>query len=223
MKKVFILILFLCHLAALPILSQEKDFGLWTSIELEKKIIKNLELDFGLANRMQNNITQRDESFIDMGVSYRYSLFAAGFGYRFTNNFRFGRNDEYSHRLFCQLRFRPEWNRFRFDYRLRYQSQYFSLLTSETGNIPDTFIRNRLKISYNIRKSDFSPSFSYEYFYRLKQSDPSEFQRKRLTLGMDYNINKSNTIGVSYIKHETFNVINPRVSHIIGLEYKLEI
>ena len=223
MKKKNILILFLCYLFVVPVLSQEKDFGLWTSFELEKKIIKNLELDFGLANRMQNNLAQRDESFIDMGVSYRYSLFAAGFGYRYTNNFRLGRNDEYSHRLVWQLRFRPEWNRFRFDYRLRYQSQYFSLLTSETGNIPDTFIRNRLRISYNIKKSDFRPSVSYEYFYRLKQYDPSEFQRRRLTLGMDYNINKNNTIRLSYIMHETFNVRNSRVSHIIGLEYKLEI
>lgn len=222
MRKL-IYIIGLAFLCIPHVYSQNKDFGLWTSFGVEKKLAENIELDFGVANRQKDNLNQRDESFADIGISYRYADFAAGFGYRFTDNYDQERDYRLSHRFAWQIRYRPDWERFSFDYRFRFQSQYFSIQSSENGRIPDNFIRNRLKVSYNIKKSDFEPYASYEYFFRLNQMGPDQFERRRLTLGLEYEINKDNSLGLEWILHETFNVTEPAKLYVIALEYKLEI
>jgi hypothetical protein len=203
--------------------SQDKDFGLWTGVQIEKDLGKRFEVELEFANRLEDNLNQRDETFADASISYRISDWAAGFGYRFTNNYDPERDYSLSHRYIWQIRYRPDWNRFSFDYRIRFQSQYFNIRSSEHGKIPDNYIRNRLKVSYNIKKSDFEPTISYEYFYRLNQMGSDRFERRRLTLSMEYEINKDNTIGLAWIYHENFNVTNPVKRYIISLEYKLEI
>ena len=205
------------------IIAQQKDFGLWTSFEAEKKIVKNLEAQMGFSNRLKDNLNQRDETYADIGISYRYRILDFGTGYRFTNNNKDMPDFVYSHRLIYQLRLRPDWDRISFDLRARYQSQYFGLQSSETGKIPENFFRNRVKVSYDIKKSDFEPSASYELFYRLSKYLPAKYERSRLTMGLEYSINKNNAVELSYILYQTFNNSNPTLNHIVSLQYKIEI
>ncbi|MGC9341353.1 MAG: DUF2490 domain-containing protein, partial [Bacteroidales bacterium] len=172
--------------------SQDKDFGLWTGFQIEKDLGKRIEVDLEFANRLEDNLNQRDETFADADISYRIADWATGFGYRFTNNYDAERDYRLSHRYHWQVRYRPDWDRFSFDYRVRFQSQYFDIKTSEDGRIPENYIRNRLKVSYNIKKSDFEPAVSYEYFFHLNQMGPDRFERRRLTLSLEYEINKDN-------------------------------
>ncbi len=206
------------------VFAQNEDFGLWTSVGTEANIGKRFELNVSIENRIRDNLNRRDKSFLDTRISYRKGLFAAGFGYRISNN-----NEEekghygYSNRFIWQLRFRPEWKRFSFDYRTRFQSQYFNIYSSEDGCIPEKFFRNRLKASYNIKKSNFEPSASYELYYFLDQRGNDLFKRRRFIAGVEYELNKKNSIELSYVFHKTINVKNPRQNHIISLEYKFEI
>lgn len=222
MKKVFFIYLLIIMFTG-NVFSQTRDFGLWTGFEMQTKLGKRFELEFGLENRMENNLLQRDESFADLRLSYRTGDIAAGVGYRLTNNYEEKKNYGISHRLITQFRYRPDWKRFSFDYRIKYQSQYFNIYSSEDGKIPEIYIRNRLKVKYKIRKSDFEPSASYEYFYRLDQKGENRFERRRLTLSIEYEINKDNSIELSYIIHKIYNVTDPESDYVIGLSYKLDI
>lgn len=203
--------------------AQQKDFGFWTAFELEKELSKDLELDVTVENRLEDNLNQRDESFIGTDISYRFGLFAAGFGYRLTNNNENEENYGYSHRFHWQFRIRPEWQRFSFDYRIRYQSQYFNIQSSENDVIPENYLRNRIKTGYNIKKSKFEPSVSYELFYFINQKGNNYIHRKRFSLEMEYKINKNNSFELSYIIQETINEVDPVNRYILGLGYKLEI
>ncbi|MFW5821042.1 MAG: DUF2490 domain-containing protein [Bacteroidota bacterium] len=207
----------------LPVHSQDKDFGLWTSVELEKDLSKNLELEIGIENRLEDNLNQRDETFFDTGLSYRKGIFVAGFGYRITNKNERGGSSGYSHRFIGQMRLRPEWKRFSFDYRARFQKQYFNIYSSENGHIPENFIRNRVRAGYNIRKTDLEPSISYELFYLLDHREKGFFQKGRFKLELSYEINKKNSLEISYIVQETINEADLQKTYVIGIGYKYEI
>ena len=225
MKKIslHIVILLLLGVNSTFVFAQQKDFGLWTAFELEKDLSKNLELDIAVENRLKDNLNQRDESFINTDISYRFGLFAAGFGYRLTNNNEKEENYGYSHRFHWQFRIRPEWQRFSFDYRIRFQSQYFNIQSTENGFIPENYLRNKIKADYTIRKSKFEPSVSYELFYFINQTGNNYIHRKRFSLEMEYKINKNNSFQLSYIIHETINEKDPVNRYILGIGYKLEI
>ncbi len=225
MKKIslHIVIILFIGLNSTFLFAQQKDFELWTAFELEKDLSKDLELDIAIENRLEDNLNQRDESFIGTDISYRFGLFAAGFGYRFTNNNEKEEGHGYSHRFVWQLRFRPEWHRFSFDYRTRFQSQYFNIYSSKSGIIPENYFRNRMKASYNIRKLDFEPSVSYELYYFLNGKGNNYIQKKRLGFELEYEINKRNSFELSYIIQETVNEKDPENRYVLSIGYKLEI
>ncbi|NQU86825.1 MAG: DUF2490 domain-containing protein, partial [Mariniphaga sp.] len=204
-----ILSLFVLLLFVLPGKAQEKDFGFWAGFELQKEINKRFDFEVELGHRLAENLTQRDESFLGAGLAYSKKQFATGISYRFTNENSVKRSYELAHRFVWQARYKPEINRFAIDFRIRVQAQYSSINSSENGHLPVSFLRNRIKLSYNIKGIPLEPSISYELFSRINNYKTKGLERQRVKLGFNYKIFKNNEIGVSLIWHETFNVNKP--------------
>ncbi|MGQ8336748.1 DUF2490 domain-containing protein [Sunxiuqinia sp. A32] len=199
-----------------------EDFGLWTGMEIEKKINKRFDTEIEFGNRLRNNLNQRDESFMGLALTWSKKDLSFSTSYRISNE-----NDEdrynVAHRLALQGQYEIEIDRFSIGYRARVQSQYKNINSSKDGHIPESYLRNRFKVDYNIKGLPLKPALSCEFFYRINKYAVKQFERRRYILGLGYKINKDNQVGVSYILHETFNKNNPSKQHIIGIDYKLEI
>jgi len=203
--------------------AQDKDFGLWSSFQIETEWSDHFELDVEVGYRLKDNLKQRDESLIQAGLTYKYWWISASAGYRFANENVPSRTYSLSHRWITQMEFEPEWKRFNLGYRLRYQSQYTDISSSENGHIPDNFIRQRFQIDYNIRKFPVDPFFHYEVFTIMGKSLPAFSEKYRASAGVVIKINKDNSMKISYMKNDFINNNDQTESYILKLEYKLEI
>ena len=202
--------------------SQTEDFGLWTGIEVEKKISKRFDWSIELANRMQDNLNQRDKTYIGTEISYSKKIFSTSFLYRLSNEKK-KKYEPTSHRFTWEIEVAPKIDRFKLSYRGRLQTQYTGINSSEDGHIPESFFRNRLKLDYNIKGLPFKPSVSYELFYRINQYTTRQIEKNRYIVGLDYKINKSNSVGLSFLINETVNVVEPVKRYIMGIDYKLKL
>lgn len=205
------------------VLGQTEDFNLWTSITIEKELVKNLEFGIELENRMRDNLNSRDETLADFGISYSYKSFSAGFIYRVTNVDKVKGGNVIGNRLTWQLGYDQDIKRFKLDLRARYQKHYEALYSSEDGYLSENFIRSRIKLRYNIKGIPLEPFVSYESFLRLNVVTPKLIEKERYSLGANYKINKDNTVGVTFHVQPEKNVPEPKLNYILALNYKLEL
>ena len=70
----------------------------------------------------------------------------------------------------------------------------------------NSVIREKLGVSYNIRKTKLKPDLSVEYFYKWNDS----IQKIRYTLIMSYPIAKNLTFDLAYRIQQEFYVNNPQ-------------
>ena len=94
------------------VFSQEKDFQLWSKLELKYKINKKLAVDFSEGFRLRENARLPLKSFSEMGISYRNNkMIKSRFAYRFIQNFDKARNLLLRHRFYADLSLRKKLKR----------------------------------------------------------------------------------------------------------------
>ncbi|MBN1822612.1 MAG: DUF2490 domain-containing protein [Prolixibacteraceae bacterium] len=206
-----------------PSFGQQKDFGLWTGFEVEKKLSKRFDLDAEIGYRLKNNLTQRDESFAGISISYSKKRLKAGAGYRLTNEYNAKRTYDIAHRMVAQVGYSPKINRFTLDYRFRFQAQYNAVNSTPEGHIPVTYIRNRLKLSYNVKGIPLEPSLSYELFTKFNNYQKEDNEKTRLDFSISYKLFKNNEIEVSLLRIGSFGVDDMAKQMILSIGYKLAI
>ena len=219
-KLIILLILFV---SGGNLFAQEQDFKLWTGVQIEKEIVNNLNLDLELNNRLEDNLNQRDESFLDLGIHYYINDLKLSILYRFSNENKKRDNYIYSNRFSYQLSYKYELQRFRIDLRSRYQSYYEQWFSSENGMIAENYFRNRIKLRYDISGSPIEPLISFESFIGTDQDNANQFLKQRISLGANYNINKKNTIGIVFHIQNEKNVSNPTDNYILSLSYSFKL
>ena len=116
------LILFLVF-SGLISFPQEKDAGLWLSVNLEKKITPALFVTFTEEVRMNENITEVGTIFSDLGLGYKF-----GKRFRTSANFRFinkrSLDDSYDNRVryYFDFVYRERFKPLVIQFRVRVQS-----------------------------------------------------------------------------------------------------
>jgi hypothetical protein len=198
--------------------AQFNDAGLWTGLNIERKLTKKLSVNLNPEMRFNENITELGTWFVDGGLSYRVSknwkVFA---NYRFAQKRRL--DDSYSirHRYYFDLAYRIKIKKIVVGWRLRFQEQYNDWLTSDDGKIPSQALRNKIQLKYNA-DGKFQPFVSadvwYSMSYKIKQ-----FDNFRLVGGLDYELNKYSSITLAYLWQREFNVKNPGTDYIVSLGY----
>ncbi len=226
-----ILLLLAVLLPATSLMAQEEEpGGIWTGITIEKNITKKWSVDTEIEFRSNGFSPSRDRFGIQFGTDYEiFKNFKLGASYNWMNV-----NDDYKynnagvirtdyfqnrHRINAQAVYRYDIGDFRLQLRERFRVTYKddSDRIMEDGTIntnrlnPDYVWRNRLKISYNKKKLDWTPYVSFETYYLL--NDPEEIRfynaegsdykvgnsyisRLRSIAGIAYKINKRNSIEV---------------------------
>lgn len=204
MKKIqnSILLLLLCSFSAL---SQENDFQTWTSASINKKLIKKTTLVVKSGLRLRENSTLYSKQFTDVRIKRKYNKYwSFALGYRNATDWNKSfetsvRNRYYADvyfkekvkkRLYLSVRARQQWQGNRFAYK--------------------GVFRQKLALSYNIRKTKLEPSAAVEYFYTAENN----VEKLRYTCSLSHPLNKNLDIELGYRIQQEVNTNNPETLFI---------
>lgn len=224
MKK--LLLFFFCFYS-LQIFAESipKDAALWTTFSIDKKITRRWAIGFDQEFRLNNNVSNIDLFYSNLGISYRVNSFKFSLVYRFINKNR--DNDFYSkrHRVYFDAAYRYKLNKWTLGYRFRTQGQLKDYYSSDDGKYVESNLRHKIDISYDMDK--FTPYFGAEYFYQLNSPGFKEgnnlWNSYRYFLGCDYEINRMHSVSLYYMVQHDFNTNNPMDTYIVGAGYGINL
>lgn len=204
------------------ITAQYNDAGLWTSITAEKKITQSFSAYFNESFRFSENISELGGFFSEMGIEKKFRKnLSFALCYRFANKRELNNSYSPRHRYFFDISYRKKISGFAISYRARIQSQvenYFLPAEKLYGNTPENYWRNKLSLSYNPSKK-FKPFVSAEIWYRLSDQKENFIDNIRYSAGIQYDLNKKNSIEMYYIFQKELQQKNPLTDFISALSY----
>lgn len=207
----------------------DDDFGIWSSVGVEKKLNKKWSLEGELEFRSKDNLKETGRWSAKIGGEYKLLKdvkIGAAYQFQYFHDLEY-EDFQPRHRIMGTIQGKHKWGRFEFSLRERVQGTYKddSDRIKSSGKIdsykmdPEWTWKNRLKITYDIPKCKFEPSFSFETFYQLNNPDGNEFDGLRYTLALDYKFDKQNTFTVAGIYDDEMNVKDPVDRYVLQLGY----
>jgi hypothetical protein len=190
--------------------AQNTDKGLWTSIELRKKLGQNVSLSLEEEYRQIGRIGKTDRFMTTADLSFKPTGFLkCGASYTLINKYRDVdmRLWETRHRYGAYVSGSIDWNRWEFSLREKFQStNRVGISSDEHVSNPTNLIRSKLSVNYNVKKFPLDPYFSFELFHALNEPDGDmtggsvfKFTGRRTELGLDYKVSKSCSVSLGYL------------------------
>jgi hypothetical protein len=221
-KKVCLLVNLIFPIGLLycsPIMGQEKDAGLWTSVNFEAKLVKKVTFNISQEFRFNENVTELGTSFTDAGLSYKLNKhFQFAVNYRFTQRHRVDNYYSFRHRFYADLKYSYKLTPFDFSLRTRLQDQISDIGRASDGGVPEYYLRNKLNVKLDLDKS-YTPYISFELFSPLNYPRDVVFDGIRAAAGVEYEFSKHHKIDIYYMIQKEVNVSNPRTDFVAGLGY----
>lgn len=203
------------------------DAGLWISLNLEKKISKRTAFFLTQAYRRDENLTQTNLFYTDIGMSVKpVGFMKVSLSYRSIQKYAKEEVFNFRHRVTMDVLFKKKINNITVSFRERIQTQVREINTSETGKIPAWYTRQKVELKYDLDKP-IEPFIAAEFRYQLH--DPRNIEsdrtwnRARYVAGFDYKMNEKNSCSFFYVIQNSFNVSAPENSYVIGLSYTLSL
>lgn len=227
MRRCVLLSLTFCMVSVHVFSQAVKDAGLWLGVNVEKKLSKRLELSFTEQYRLNENLTQTNLFFTDIGIAVKpFGFMKVAVSYRAIQKYQLDETYSFRHRLMMDITFRKKIGRWIPSFRQRIQTQVRNVYSSETGKLPEWAVRERFELKYDLDRP-FTPYASVEWRFQLK--DPRNmdlngtWNRVRYTVGANYKINENNSVSLYYIIQCGFNIPEPQNVYITGLSYTLSL
>jgi len=227
LKALFrITIVFLCF--SVQSIAQS-DFGLWTGLELNVPITKDIKFGLESQARFDNNVSRTKEAFISPYVKWDMKkYFRVGVNYRLSsvpyNSTVLNR--VFSHRYTLDLEFRNILDLFSNKNKIKLAMRLRATNEHEREKLNKNYLRYKIKADYNLPKTKLEPSLSAEFFYHFNDqivytfNEVKTFNRInkfRLRLGFEYPLSKKHTINIfSIYQHQ---IAGADHSFIIGAGY----
>jgi hypothetical protein len=219
MKKIVFLLLISAVSVSCSFSQATNDAALWMGLTIEKKLNPSLSFEFSEELRFNENISQLNTIFSEVGIGYKIiKRFTISGSYRFTQ--KRGLDDFYysRHRYNLEATYRIKVKKIHLTVRERFQSQY-KVGSDEDGGIAGNYLRSKLSVKYNTEKKTV-PFASIEFWNQLNNPKGNELDNIRYTLGIDYELNKFSSLTFGYIINRQENINDPWTSYIINLGYK---
>ena len=180
--------------------SQKDDFGIWYGISTEHKLFNKFELCLSTCVRTFDNASKIEEAFLEAGVTYKFNKYlAAGGSYRITENIEKNNSYYLRHKWFLDLKGSLPAGDFSLTTRIRFQERYKTYFKDEEDKIPDSHLRWRLKVLYDIPSFPVNPFISAEAFIPVFSETSKKIDKNRFMFGAEYNIAKKHSLEVEYI------------------------
>ena len=193
------------------VFNQTTDNQLWTGASVGLKLNKKFTLNLREEFRFDNNISSKKLNFTEIGLKYKLNKHFA-----FVPRFRL-----------VAIPQKKNKRRFSFDVYYKWKKKKFPLSVGYRFRIQDTkkfnskkqgqdYIRNKFTLGYNASKI-VDPFIAYEMYYRF--DNKNEFRKTRLTLGLDWKLNKRMSLTTYYRIQNEINVKKPDKIKVIGLAF----
>ena len=208
-----------CMLWGVVLKGQVKDAGLWTSVNLEVKLVKKLSFNLSEELRFNENITELGAAFTDAGLSYKLNKhFQFGASYRFIQRHRMDDYYSFRHRFYLDAKYSHKLKPFEVSLRTRLQNQVEDIGRDDDGGMPIYYLRNKLNASLNTKKA-YSPYVSLELFSPLNYPREVALDGIRATAGVEYEFTKHHKVDAFYMIQKELNVERQVTDFVIGIGY----
>ena len=204
-------------------LSQQKDFKLWTGVKVKTELFNTVDLFVEEQLRLKSNATIIDKYFTEVGLGYDitdnidFSIF-----YRYTRqNYTIGPYIP-KHRFYTDLSYKKNIRRFKASLRSRYESKDYVNNDREENFYSGNYSRNKFAVEYAHRKYPLAFSIANEWFYQINKRQKDKFDQVRIEFGLEYIINAKNGISISYKIDNEINVEFPENNYILQIGYSYD-
>jgi len=198
----------------------QDDFGSILSASVSKKITKGLNINFEEEFRTRSNFSEVDRFSHALELNYKpLNFLKVGGAYNLINFNHEKKSWEIRHRYYFYATGSLNAGQFTLSLRERFQStKRQGIKQTATRVNPKLYLRSRLKVDYNIRKSKFTPSASVELFNTLNDPVKNEMNQWRGILGVEYKLNKKNFLEL-YYRYTNFSDDEEIDKHLFGIGY----
>lgn len=201
-----------------------RDLESWSKVGISKQFGENFKMKLYQEMRLNNNSSALDQLNTDLSAGLKVNKwigFGAGMRYIYRKS---GSGDFENHLRFnFDLNAQHEWNRFTFDYRLRYQFRNELGYSRDEGDFLLNGERLKAGFEYDIKKLKLDPIFSIEIFRQSGKYILPSFNKIRFTLGTEYKIKKIGELGMFYRIERELGVSYPMTTHIIGANFTFKL
>ncbi|MCW3785197.1 DUF2490 domain-containing protein [Plebeiibacterium sediminum] len=189
----------------------EKEWQTRMAFQTSYKIIDDLTIEISPELRFDNEF-KLDKYLLEGALEYEFlKHFSAGAGYRFLANKKKSGDTEYLHRYKFFASYQTKIKRWKPGFKLSYADY------SDDEEEDSEYLRPKLSLAYNIRKSKITPKVGVEYFYQIPTS---EWYKVRYNVSLDYKLMKKNYLNLGY-KFDYY--LNDYLNkNIIEISYKLK-
>ena len=192
-------------LSSLSVLSQENDFQSWSTISVNKKVVKKTTLTVKSGLRLRQNSTLYSKQFFDTRVKRKFNKnISYALGYRYATNWDKELIISNKHRFYGDINYKNKFiKRLSYSIRNRWQTQgdiYGYKMT----------LRQKFLAAYNIRKTKLTPSIATEYFLNFEDG----INKLRSTIAVSHPITRNLNFDLAYRIQQEFYVNNPETLFI---------
>lgn len=210
--------LFACVLQA-----QTNDFGAIVGAGYSGKIVKGFGYSVEGEVKTSGNFTEfnRFKASAGLGYSFWKSRFkvSADFDYILKNRETYMEN---RYRVSGGLTYSEKIRSFKLSLRSKYQASFYDESRAEHKFNPKTYVRNRFEISYSFFSKPVKLYASTEMFIRLYKKDARFIDEMRTVVGVNYRINKNNSLDFYLRADNEVQVKNPANIYYIGVGYSFK-
>lgn len=229
----------------------ERDFQFRTGFEIEKKFSNGISLSWNEELRIKNDFGDLDRIYSGLGMGYKVAKwFKTDVSYTFISMYCKGKKStnyekywDYKHRISLGLTFSYKlFNNWKFSLKERVQTTFLTednIDTREQKN-PEWTLKSRLTAEYKIRTLPITPYTYIEVANTLNApvlADGNYIEKVRTALGLEYQINKHNSIDFYYrfdynfkkdidVKKSTGELKSitkeKEYNHIVSISYKFQ-
>lgn len=222
-NKILIIVYLFFGCACLFPAGAQDEFGASLEVKVTKKIVKGLQFSLEEEFRMRENLGETDRFSTTAELSYKViDYLKVGGAYNLIRYNHETKGWETRHRYYFYATGSYRFNRFTLSLRERFQSTYRVGVeeTAKRAN-PKHYLRSRLGVEYDIRRSPFEPFLSVEFYHTLNDPQKNELDRVRYTAGCTYKLNKQHALEL-YYRYVSYADDEDNSKHLIGLGYSFK-
>lgn len=200
--------------------SQQNDAAFWPGLKLNYKFSKHWSSRFFAQERVDENVSRFSNLFGDISLAYSFNKHITLEGaYVYVVAITQKYFPIRQHQAYFDICYKKKIIRhLQFKYMGMWQTQITNYNMSETGHIPDYYIRNKFQIDYRITKH-IEPFCFFEFRNKLFRTQPGSLNRFRYNVGVTYQFTKHYGVELYYMIQQAVQEVNPERTYIFGINF----
>ncbi len=209
--------------------AQSNDFGTEVGASYSLKPWRAGEVTLSEQLRFKDNSTRYAKS--ETGITLQQSLFRrqlkehglrwrVGGGYAFINRQNSKLRFYNQHRFILQTSLSKDFGNWRFGSRVRLQTNYRNPNSGSYRDNPQTHLRFRLSVRYELPNKPWELELSEECYYRVADPKGDFVDKARTILSATYNINRTHSVTLYGKLNQELQVKDPEAFYCMGLSFQ---